>query len=74
MRYVLALVTVLAGPAAAEITLNVSGDAATQKAVRAASGLSLDGKTALDLFTDAQAEYGRLLGALYDLGHYGPVI
>lgn len=74
MRYVLALVTVLAGPAAAEITLNVSGDTATQKAVRAASGLSLDGKTALDLYTDAQAEYGRLMGALYDLGHYGPVI
>ncbi|NBZ86858.1 autotransporter assembly complex protein TamA [Stagnihabitans tardus] len=74
MRFGLALVLLLAGPAAADISLVIQGDKAMQRAVRAASGLSEDGKTALDLYTDAQAEYGRLISALYAMGHYGPVI
>ncbi len=73
-RLVLISALTLALPAAAEITFTVQGDKATQKAVKAASGLSEDGKTPLDLFTDAQAEYGRLLSALYAMGYYGPVI
>ena len=46
--------------------------------LRAASGLLASQKSkrtnALDLFADARAEYGRLIGALYAKGHYGPVI
>ena len=54
------------------------GDKGLEREVRAASGLlaaQSDKRTeALDLFADARAEYGRLLAALYALGHYGPVI
>ncbi|MEO6301312.1 MAG: BamA/TamA family outer membrane protein [Paracoccaceae bacterium] len=46
--------------------------------LRAASVLLTTNKskniTALDLFADARAEYGRLIGALYARGYYGPVI
>lgn len=54
------------------------GDRAMTRDLRAASGLlaaEKDGRTAaLDLFTDARAEYGRLLAALYAKGRYGPEI
>ena len=54
------------------------GDKVLAREVRAASGLLAAQRdkrtTALDLFADARAEYGRLLAALYASGHYGPVI
>lgn len=67
----------LPGWALDKVGFTVSGnDAALMRALRAASGLVAAGKdkAALDLFADAQAEYGKLLSALYAAGHYGPVI
>lgn len=71
---ILLLSVLLASPALAGITWEITGDQALQKSIRAASGLTGGGKSTLDLFTDAQAEYGRLLAALYALGYYGPTI
>ena len=46
--------------------------------LKAASGLvaaeAAKQTNALQLLTDARAEYGKLIGALYAKGHYGPVI
>ena len=54
------------------------GDKGLERDLRGASGLLAAERAkrtdALDLFTDARAEYGRLLAALYAKGHYGPVI
>ena len=60
---------------AVEFTVTHADTALTQQ-IKAASGLvgAAKDKAALDLFADAQAEYGRLLAALYAAGHYGPVI
>ena len=60
---------------AVEFTVS-GGDKSLTKSLRAASGLvgAAKDKSALDLFADARAEYGRLLAALYATGHYGPVI
>lgn len=56
----------------------VGGDKAMERDLKAASGLVADkaakGTGALDLFADARAEYGKLIGVLYGKGHYGPVI
>ena len=56
----------------------VGGDKAMERDLRAASGLVADkaakGTGALDLFADARAEYGKLIGVLYGKGHYSPVI
>ena len=51
-------------------------DAALTKEIHAASGLvgAKSDRPALDLFGDAQAEYGKILSALYGSGHYGPVV
>lgn len=69
----------LAPPALALDTVGFSvtgSDKALTAELRAASGLlgSVKGKTTLDLFAEARAEYGRLMAALYASGHYGPVI
>jgi translocation and assembly module TamA len=61
------------------LEFSVAGeDEKLNKALRAASGLlaaEKDKRTAaLDLFSDARAEYGRLLTALYAKGHYSAVI
>ena len=69
-----ALLASLACPAAAEITWKVNGDKALQRTVQSAANLTEDDKSALDLFTDAQATYGRVLSTLYAMGYYGPVI
>ena len=69
-----ALLASLGCPAAAEITWNVNGDKALQRTVQSAANLTEDDKSALDLFTDAQATYGRVLSTLYAMGYYGPVI
>lgn len=69
-----ALLASLACPAAAEIIWNVNGDKALQRTVQSAANLAEDDKSALDLFTDAQATYGRVLSTLYAMGYYGPVI
>lgn len=75
MRFgLVAVCAICAWPALAEVTLQIQGDRAMQRAVRAASGLTDKGLSGLDLFTAAQAEYARLLSALYAMGHYGPVI
>lgn len=60
---------------AVEFTI-LGGDKAMTRDLRDASGLVGAGKdkSALDLFADARAEYGRLISALYAAGHYGPVI
>ncbi len=68
---------VMPGRAFDKVAFSVTGaDKALTADLRAASGLMgpTKGKTALDLFADARAEYGRLLAALYATGHYGPVI
>jgi translocation and assembly module TamA len=73
----LGLAGALPGLAFDAVDFTVSGgDKDLAKSLRAASGLAgaAKDKPALDLFADARAEYGRLLGALYDTGHYGPVI
>lgn len=46
-----------------------------EAALRTASALlSLEAAEPEDVFAAARAEYGRLIGALYALGHYSPVI
>ena len=54
------------------------GDKDIEATLRAASVLldAQKGKqtSSLDLLADARAEYGKLIGALYAMGHYGPVI
>jgi len=54
------------------------GDKAMESDLQAASGLLADqqvqGTGVLDLFTDARAEYAKLIGVLYGKGHYSPVI
>ena len=65
------------GQALDGVTFTVAGgNAALSRDLRAASGLAGAGheKAALDLFADAQAEYGKLLSALYAAGYYGPII
>ncbi len=65
------------GQALDGVTFTVSGgNAALSRDLRATSGLAGAGqeKAALDLFADAQAEYGKLLSALYAAGYYGPII
>lgn len=66
-----------AGWAFDAVDFTVKGDDKTlSDALRAASGLVEAKKTesALDLFAEARAEYGRLLSTLYAAGRYGPVI
>lgn len=77
----LGAVVTLSGPAKAldQLDFNVAGDdAAVEKALRGASLLlaaQQEGNAnAQDLFASARAEYGRLEGALYALGHYSGVI
>jgi translocation and assembly module TamA len=67
------------GKALEQLEFSVAGgDAALEDDLRAASVLLASQKArkveSLDLFADARAEYGRLIGALYARGHYGPVI
>jgi translocation and assembly module TamA len=67
----LGLAGALPGLAFDAVDFTVSGgDKDLAKSLRAASGLAgaAKDKPALDLFADARAEYGRLLGALYDTG------
>ena len=53
-------------------------DKSTTAALKSASALLGGGKIedqdAQELFTNARAEYGRLLNALFSLGYYGPVV
>lgn len=70
-----------AGPAAAldELTIRVEGgDRDLERVVRDASALRAartEKKTdPQDIFAAARAEYGRILAALYALGHYSPVV
>ena len=68
-----------AGQALEVLSFNVGGtDTGLQADLKAASALLASQKAknvnALDLFADARAEYGRLIGALYARGYYGPVI
>ena len=67
------------GRAVEQLGFTVAGaDAGLEADLRAASVLLTTKKvkdvTVLDLFADARAEYGRLIGALYAHGYYGPVI
>ncbi len=67
------------GRALERLDFSVAGtDAGLAADLRAASVLLTTKKakeiTVLDLFADARAEYGRLIGALYARGYYGPVI
>lgn len=67
------------GAALEQLAFTVTGGGkALEGDLRDASGLiaaqKSDRTAALGLFTDARAEYGRLLSALYAAGHYGPVI
>ncbi len=76
---VLALAAAFAIPGRAfdAVEFKVTGASkALTKDIKAASGLvgSKADKSALDLFADAQAEYGKILSALYASGHYGPEI
>ena len=80
---VLTLAAVLAlgqaGRALDKVDFQVPGaDKSTVAALKNASALLTSGKInkedAQELFTNARAEYARLLNALYALGYYGPVI
>lgn len=55
-----------------------TGDKALERSLRNASGLATreieKDANAQDLFAEARAEYGRILAALYGLGHYSGVI
>ena len=67
------------GAALEQLAFTVTGGGKSLEGdLRDASGLiaaqKSDRTAALGLFTDARAEYGRLLSALYAAGHYGPVI
>ena len=67
------------GRAVELLDFTVAGaDSGLEADLRAASVLLTTKKakdiTVLDLFADARAEYGRLIGALYARGYYGPVI
>ncbi len=67
----------LPGQAFDAVEFQVTGaSGALTKQIKAASGLvgAKADRAALDLFADAQAEYGKILSALYASGHYGPVI
>ena len=70
--------TSFGGAALEQLDFVVTGNTALEKDLRAASGLLAAQNSkqtdALDLFADARAEYGRLIGALYAKGHYGPEI
>ena len=71
--------TGFAGRAQEQLEFSVSGgDAGLEADLRASSALlaaeNAKNINALDLFADARAEYGRLIGALYAKGYYGPVI
>ena len=70
--------TSFGGAALEQLDFVVTGNTALEKDLRAASGLLAAKNSkqtdALDLFADARAEYGRLIGALYAKGHYGPEI
>lgn len=59
-----------------DVQFRVAGqDSDVEAAVRGASLLlSLDSSAPDDIFAAARGEYGRLVGALYALGHYSPVI
>ena len=68
-----------AGRALDAVEFQVPGaDKATVAVLKSASALLASGKVndedAQELFTNARAEYGRLLNALFSLGYYGPVI
>jgi translocation and assembly module TamA len=68
-----------AGHALDSVDFQVPGaDKSTIAALKNASALLASGaiskEDAQELFTDARAEYGRLLNALYAQGYYGPVI
>ncbi|MEO8241662.1 MAG: autotransporter assembly complex family protein [bacterium] len=76
---VLLCLTGVDGRALDQLDFNVAGsDTALETSLKSASGLIAAKKakqvTALDLFADARAEYGKLISALYAQGHYGPVI
>jgi translocation and assembly module TamA len=67
------------GAALEAVDFQVQGaEKSTVKALESASALLNGGKIseqdAQELFTNARAEYARLLNALYALGYYGPVI
>ena len=67
------------GHALDQLDFQVQGaDRAMETDLRAASGLlaaqAAKRTGSLDLLADARAEYGKLIGALYAKGYYGPVI
>ncbi len=67
----------LPGQAFDAVEFNVTGaNTALTQQIKAASGLvgAKKDRPALDLFADAQAEYGKIISALYASGHYGPVV
>lgn len=69
----------IAGNALDQLDFAVQGgDKKLEGTLRAASGLlaakAAKGTGVLDYLTDARAEYGKLIAALYAKGHYQPVI
>lgn len=64
--------------AAQDLTVTAQGDTDLAKALRAASVLSVtvddDKATAQDVLASAQADYRRMINALYDRAYYGPSV
>ena len=76
---VILCLTGYSGQALDQLDFQVAGgDKSMERDLKAASGLvaaqAAKGTGALDLLSDARAEYGKLIGVLYAKGHYGPVI
>jgi translocation and assembly module TamA len=63
-----------AAPALAEVTFTVTGAEGVEKTLRGVTSVDDPDKSGLDLYAEAQADYGRLTNALYGMGYYGPVI